>query len=108
MEDPFVSNKHLRIYTVLYDEDNPQDVPPLVYAQDLSLNGSAWNNYPMGRGKGSFLLSHGDILQISIGIFFQFRSTAHGNKNYFSLLHRREMQVSTRHFPIVLAVVYPY
>ncbi|KAJ5573873.1 uncharacterized protein N7459_008300 [Penicillium hispanicum] len=91
VEDPFVSNKHLRIYTVLYDEDNPQDVPPLVYAQDLSLNGSTWNNYPMGKGKGGFLLSHGDVLQVSIGIFFQFRSTAR-NENCFSTLHIREMR----------------
>ena len=72
IDDPLVSNKHLRIYTIIFDQEN-LEVAPLVYAQDLSLNGVHWNGYRIGKGNGGFLLSDGDILQVTHGISFQFR-----------------------------------
>lgn len=72
-----ISNRHLRIYSVIYD----QTIEPFVYAEDLSRNGShwlfkklaTWKSYPMGNG-ASFLLSNGDRLQLCDGTLFTFRA----------------------------------
>ncbi|PGH07417.1 CAMK protein kinase [Polytolypa hystricis UAMH7299] len=65
VDDPVVSNKHLRIYTIIFDQGNPGEVAPLIYAQDLSSNGTFWNGALIGKGNGGFLLSDGDTLSIS-------------------------------------------
>lgn len=91
--NPFVSNKHVRIYTILFDQDNLEEIPPLVYAQDLSMNGTFWNEYRMGKGKGGFLLSDGDILRIAVGIHIQFKSSDPDNENKFTQLQQLEMKV---------------
>lgn len=72
IDDDFVSNKHLRIYTIVFDEDQVDGVTPLVYAEDLSRNGSQWNGSPIGRGRGGVLLSEGDSIQISPDREFRF------------------------------------
>lgn len=95
IQNPFISNKHLRIYTILFDEDDTQEIPPLVYAQDLSLNGTLWNEYPMGRKNSSFLLSDGDVLRVTVGLYLRFRSAWCVRENRFSYLQRIEMRVST-------------
>lgn len=86
-----VSNKHLRIYTIIYDEINPSEVAPLVYAQDVSSNGTRWNGYPMN-GK-SFLLSDGDVLQILPDFHLKFESATY-TKNPFTPVQMEEMSVS--------------
>lgn len=65
LEDVTVSNQHLRIYSILFEQEDVSDIPPLVYAEDLSSNGSYWNGTLMGRGNGGVLLSDGDVLRIS-------------------------------------------
>ncbi|KAH0562230.1 hypothetical protein GP486_003067 [Trichoglossum hirsutum] len=62
-----VSNIHLRIYCVLYEES-----PPLVYCEDLSRNGTLWNSVIIGRGKGGVLLSEGDRITISRAVELTF------------------------------------
>lgn len=72
-----ISNRHLRIYSVIYD----QTIEPFVYAEDLSRNGSRWlfktlanwKSYPMGNS-ASFLLSNGDRLQLCDGTLFTFHA----------------------------------
>lgn len=91
--NPFVSNKHVRIYTILFDQDNLEEIPPIVYAQDLSMNGTFWNEYRMGKGKGGFLLSDGDILRIAVGIHIQFKSSDPDKENKFTQLQQLEMKV---------------
>ncbi|KAJ5134381.1 hypothetical protein N7448_000597 [Penicillium atrosanguineum] len=86
----FVSSKHVRIYTVIYDEYSSDTVPPLVYAQDISTNGTRWNGYAM-QGK-SFLLSDGDILTIVPEFQLLFESAANPQKN-FSEWQKAEMKV---------------
>lgn len=98
INNPFISNKHLRIYTILFDRENPSDIAPLVYAQDLSLNGTLWNNIPMGKGNGSFLLSDGDTLRLSPGIVLRFQQYPDNTGNAtaegcFDALQRAEMKV---------------
>lgn len=65
-----------------------------MYAQDLSLNGAYWNDYRMGKGKGSYLLSHGDILRVAVDIHIQFKSADPDNVNKFTQLQQLEMRVS--------------
>ncbi|CAL5871977.1 uncharacterized protein PFLUO_LOCUS6234 [Penicillium psychrofluorescens] len=96
----FVSNKHLRIYTILYDREILHEIPPLVYAQDLSLNGTLWNEYPMGRGKGSFLLSDGDTLRIAQGEYLRFNCARDNRPDPFSCLQRIEMREFNDHYII--------
>ncbi|KAG2016763.1 hypothetical protein GB937_006243 [Aspergillus fischeri] len=93
VNDPFISNRHLRIYTIIFDQENPDEVAPLVYAQDISLNGTAWNNYPMGKGNGSFLLSDGDILKLSPSVHLLYRRDGHRAEDHFDMLQRVEMRV---------------
>ncbi|GIK00317.1 hypothetical protein Aspvir_004339 [Aspergillus viridinutans] len=93
VNDPFISNRHLRIYTIIFDQDNPDEVAPLVYAQDISLNGTSWNNYPMGKGNGSFLLSDGDILKLSPSVHLLYRRDGHREEDHFDVLQRVEMRV---------------
>ena len=40
LDVPTISNRHLKIYSIGYDEDSSSGIPPLVYAQDLSANGT--------------------------------------------------------------------
>lgn len=72
------------------------DIPPLVYAQDLSFDGVIWNGFRMGKENGIVLLSDDDILQISPGIYVQFRSPhrVDVNVNCFNNLQQKEILVS--------------
>ncbi|KAI1943971.1 hypothetical protein LOZ66_000559 [Ophidiomyces ophidiicola] len=69
-----VSKKHLRIYAIVFDQDNPTEVAPLAYAQDTSLNGTLWNGRRMDRKTGGVLLSNGDTLRICDNIAYTFQS----------------------------------
>ncbi|KAF7617181.1 hypothetical protein AFLA_005226 [Aspergillus flavus NRRL3357] len=93
VKDPVISNIHLRIYTIIFDRENPDEVAPLVYAQDLSMNGTSWNGYPMGKGRGSFLLSDGDVLQLSPRLSLHIRCAAQGKEDCFDMLQMIEMKV---------------
>lgn len=94
IDDPFISNKHLRIYTVVYDVDKPTEVAPLVYAEDLSRNGTFWNGTFIGKGNGGFLLSDGDNLRLSARTIFVFRRLiADESHEPFDLTQEREMKV---------------
>ncbi|KAF2263899.1 kinase-like protein [Lojkania enalia] len=84
--DSYISNKHLRIHCVLYEQDPIADIPPFVYATDVSTNGtylkksnsecssSQGRGIRMGRNKGAFLLDNGDELQISDSVTLIYRS----------------------------------
>ncbi|CEL04778.1 hypothetical protein ASPCAL05903 [Aspergillus calidoustus] len=92
VEDPFVSNKHLWIYTVIFDQENPGEVAPLVYAQDISMNGTLWNGYRMGNGRSSFLLSDGDILRLSDTVYLKYNSEDHSQAKCFTARQAVEMR----------------
>ncbi|KAL1979521.1 hypothetical protein VTN96DRAFT_5678 [Rasamsonia emersonii] len=100
VDDPVVSNRHVRIYTIIYDHDNPQEVAPLVYAQDLSRNGTFWNGAKIARGNGGVLLSDGDILRLSPGSYIQFRCRSGQTTDPFSALQRQEMKAFESQYTI--------
>ena len=81
LDSPTVSNKHVRVYSIHYDSE----IEPLIYAQDISTNGTFWlHNHPKGWreqliGPGNqVLLSRGDKLRLSHspGLYLEFRSHA--------------------------------
>ncbi|KAL2834601.1 kinase-like domain-containing protein [Aspergillus pseudoustus] len=92
VDDRFVSNKHLWIYTVIFDQDNPGEVAPLVYAQDISMNGTLWNGYRMGNGRSSFLLSDGDILRLSDLVYLKYNSEDYSRAKCFTARQALEMR----------------
>lgn len=96
LSSQYVSNKHVRIYSVLYDESG-LEVPPLVYAQDLSLNVTHWNGFPMGNTNGSFLLSDGDTLTIVPDVYVRYHSAGSEGDNQLSSIQRSETRVSADH-----------
>jgi FHA domain len=71
-DDPTISNVHLKVYVIGFDEED--SVSPLVYAEDLSSNGTYWNGTFIGRANGAFLLSHGDEIRLSSTITLLFKS----------------------------------
>lgn len=104
LDDPVISNKHLRIYSVVYDGDKPNDVAPLVYAEDLSRNGTFWNGSLIGKGNGGFLLSDGDTLLVSARKLFVYRVDNPGDETHlFDLVQEQEMNVSCSRTPKELA-----
>ena len=90
VNDPVVSNRHLRIYTITFDSDTP----PLVYAEDLSRNGSYWNDSLIGRDNGGYLLSDGDVLKISPRLEYVYSALFTPEKALFDHVQEREMAVS--------------
>lgn len=57
------------------------------------MNGTCWNDYRMGKGKGSFLLSDGDILRVAGDMHIRFKSADTDNENKFTQLQQLEMRV---------------
>ena len=95
IDDPHVSRKHLRIYTIVYDSDDPSEVDALIYAEDLSTHGTYWNGSLIGRGNGGFLLSDGDVLKLAPNVHFQFQSlSANDESAAFDIVQEHEMQVN--------------
>lgn len=96
VDDPCVSNKHLRIYTVVFDADAPADgnrIGPLVYAEDLSSNGSLWNGLHMGYRRGTVLLTNGDVLILGERTRLTYHGRYEKNERSLSSLVVREMKV---------------
>ncbi|EFE36445.1 serine/threonine protein kinase, putative [Trichophyton benhamiae CBS 112371] len=73
VDDPVVSNVHLRIYSIIFDQENPTQVAPLVYVQDLSRNGAFWNGLKIGKASGGFLLSDGDMVKVCRSVVIEYR-----------------------------------
>ncbi|KAL8689292.1 MAG: hypothetical protein Q9218_005004 [Villophora microphyllina] len=75
--DPTISNVHLRIYSIRYDPG----VEPFVYAENLSMNGfewlhqrgTAWDAFPVSKGK-AVLLSGGDKIRLCNQTIFLFET----------------------------------
>lgn len=79
---------------MIYDLENPLHIAPLVYAQDISTNGSFWNGQSIDRRNGgAVLLSDGDILRLSSNSFLEFRSEYQSIR---PLNHTQEKEIKVR------------
>ncbi|RMZ86075.1 hypothetical protein DV737_g165, partial [Chaetothyriales sp. CBS 132003] len=93
IEGAQISRKHLRVYSVVYDADDPCEVDLLVYAQDLSQNGTFWNGSFIGKGNGGVLLSQDDTLKLAPNVFLSFQSNRGlDTTNHFDLVQEKEMR----------------
>ncbi|KAI9710820.1 MAG: hypothetical protein M1812_007369 [Candelaria pacifica] len=71
--DPSISNWHAKIYSVLFNGGADIDaLPPLVYVEDFSANGTFWNGTLIGKGNAPRLLTHGDSLRLGPTTFHVF------------------------------------
>ena len=95
LDDPCVSAKHLRVYTVVYDNNDATEVDTLVYAEDLSRNGTYWNGSLIGRGNGGFLLSADDVLKLSGSVSIRYKPmhAIEMAESHFDATQEREMEV---------------
>ena len=97
LEDPTVSNRHLRLYSIVYDTK----FEALVYVEDMSSNGTYWvfsdgkywNELRIGRGHRT-LLSDGDKIRLSPTTSFTFRSSAAVQSDQLSSVQKLEKEVS--------------
>lgn len=100
-----ISNKHMRVYTIIFDKGNPGEVGPLVYAQNLSRYGSAWNTSDMKKEDAGVLLSDGDQLELTPYTVLTFQTGTEKQQEVpFSEVQRREMKVCTLPFHSILTM----
>lgn len=57
------------------------------------MNGTTWNDYPMGKGSSSFLLSGGDMLRLSPTSYLMFRTRRFMEEDSFDSVQQIEMGV---------------
>ncbi|PGH18269.1 CAMK protein kinase [Helicocarpus griseus UAMH5409] len=105
--DMGVSNKHLRIYVIIFDYGNPGEVGPLVYAQDMSRFGTLWNDMlPIRKGDTGILLSDGDELKLSNTTTLIFQTWTDEQKGGpFTDEQKREMKHFERRYRITSKVL---
>lgn len=95
--DPRISNRHVKIYSIVFDQCAKAEIKPLVYAEDLSSNGTYWNDLFIGRGHSAVLLSDGDELRLSPSCTLVFRAVAENSDVVeVDATRRKEMTVGTR------------
>lgn len=78
----------------MYENDEPNEVENLVYAEDLSQNGAFLNGDLIGKGNGGYLLSDGDVLRLSRQVNFTFNvANKKESRVTFDLTQETEMAV---------------
>ncbi|ODH51652.1 CAMK protein kinase [Paracoccidioides brasiliensis] len=96
-----VSNKHIRIYVIIFDQGNPGEVGPLVYAQDMSRNGTRWNGVHIKKEDAGVLLSDGDRLGLTPNTIITFQTWTERQRDIpFSEVQKKEMQHFERRYRI--------
>ena len=79
VDAPWISNRHFRIFSVIYTEETE----PLLYVEDMSSQGNntwmykrdkSWEQIVMNKGN-IMLFCHDDRLRLCDGTVFAFRST---------------------------------
>lgn len=110
-DDFTISREHLRIHCILYEQDPISEVAPFVYATDVSANGtylkksntdctgSQGRGISMGRN-GSFLLDHGDELQLSGTVTLIYQSFGAVKQTALTVTQEREKTVLSSRYLI--------
>jgi len=87
LEDLTISRQHIRIYSVIFEEESE----PLVYCEDISRSGSLLNGKLIGTNN-SVLLSHGDVVRLDKHNSFCFiqPSALNSHRPIFDTIFERE------------------
>ena len=93
LEDPCISNRHLKFYSVIHDQRGPSDIQPMVYVEDVSNNGVYWNDTYLGKHHSPILLNDGDLLKISRRFFIRFHSLQRPDRYVFDTIRASELKV---------------
>jgi pSer/pThr/pTyr-binding forkhead associated (FHA) protein len=92
-----VSKTHLRIYSVIYDEDHMNEFPPLIYCEDRdSTNGTWVNDTLIGRRdspRSPYLLNDGDVITMGPQFRFRFRQMAPAREIELDEVQTQELEV---------------
>ncbi len=92
-----VSRVHFRIYSVIYDEDNIAEFPPLIYCEDRqSSNGTYVNNTLIGTldsPRSPYLLNDGDTISIRPYWTFRFSQASAFRESDLDDLQTEELKV---------------
>ncbi|KAF2434898.1 kinase-like protein [Tothia fuscella] len=112
--DPTISNKHLHIRCIIFEEDATSGIPPLIYAEDLSTNGTFLSNsrdnnseHRIGRKAGRILLKNGDRLRIgpSISLHFAYASQHATRAIGLTTVQKRETQLFKDRYTITDQII---
>ena len=98
LEDPCISNRHLKFYSVIHDQHGPTDIQPMIYVEDMSSNGIYWNDSYVGSCHPPILLSDGDLLKISPRFFIRFHSLQKLERYVFDTTRASELKVGYWNF----------
>ncbi|KAF2112005.1 kinase-like domain-containing protein [Lophiotrema nucula] len=108
--DPVISNKHLRVHCILYEQDIVAAISPFVYATDVSTNGTYLKKHSrnctssqgtgirMGRNNGAFLLDDGDELRLSNSVTLVFHAMEEGGLARLSPTQEREKSLFSERY----------
>jgi pSer/pThr/pTyr-binding forkhead associated (FHA) protein len=92
-----VSKVHFRVYSVIYDDDNMTEYPPLLFCEDRqSSNGTYVNDILIGTytsPRSPYLLNDGDVISIRPHWTFQFHQTKQANGRRSDNLQAQEIEV---------------
>lgn len=100
--EPTVSTHHVRFRCVVFEEDDQQKVPPLVYARILSVNAVSLNRFVSDKAgsttilrqtDGDVLLNKGDQLQLTPHISIVFEVASHTPPDSGALSTTRQAEV---------------
>ncbi len=110
-DDFTISRQHLRVHCILFEQNPIAKVPPLVYATDLSFNGtflkkrylpdtiSPVSEFLMGKNC-TYLLDDGDELRLSESVILTYHSLIHMDHTGFSAIQEREKAVFASRYHI--------
>ncbi|KAK2800669.1 hypothetical protein FQN50_008053 [Emmonsiellopsis sp. PD_5] len=98
--DPGISHRHLRVYVIIFDQGNPGEVGPLVYAKDTSQYGSRYNNVKITKDNPGVLLSNGDKVRLSDDTTLEFETWSDSQSAPFSYEQMREMKRFERRYRV--------
>ncbi|KAF2747693.1 kinase-like protein [Sporormia fimetaria CBS 119925] len=102
--DLTISNRHLRIHCIVYEDNPASDVAPFVYVTDISTNGTRIRKANLGcsssQGEGlrmergsTFLLDDGDELRLSRSVTLTYRSLVRPREAELTPIQEREKQM---------------
>lgn len=102
VEERAISNHHLRVHAVVFEDGDGEEVPPLVYARVLSSNAVTLkhpaSNKPgsesiLTRDCGDVLLNHGDVLKLTKTTSLLFETEAQTARSATGLDSVRQAEV---------------
>jgi hypothetical protein len=77
-----VSGRHLKVHSVMYEDDSGKELPPLVYVRDCSSNGTYIRRlgdgeaHRLAKSEDAILLNDGDLLVLGDHTYAVFRIMA--------------------------------